>query len=104
MFEDIFNVSLSQGTIKNVLSRGSGELDRFMDQTKKALLNNPINHFDETGMRVDTELHWLHVASNENLTYYFLHGSRGRIAIDEMGIYPSPFKLQSSASDEVNRF
>lgn len=88
MFKDIFNVSLSQGTIKNVLSRGAGELDGFMDQTKKALLNSPVNHFDETGMRVDTGLHWLHVASNENLTYYFLHESRGRIAIDEMGILP----------------
>jgi transposase len=39
-------------------------------------------------MRVDTGLHCLHVASNENLTYYFLHESRGRIAIDEMGILP----------------
>jgi len=34
-------------------------------------------------------LHWLHVASNEALTYYFLHESRGRIAIDEMGILPN---------------
>lgn len=88
MFKDIFNVNLSQGTIKNVLSRGSDGLDEFMTQTKEALLNSPVNHFDETGMRVDTDLHWLHVASNETLTYYFLHESRGRIAIDEMGILP----------------
>jgi transposase len=88
MFKDIFNVNLSQGTIKNVLSRGSDGLDEFMTQTKEALLNSPVNHFDETGMRVDTDLHWLHVASNEAFTYYFLHKNRGRIAIDEMGILP----------------
>ena len=88
MFKDIFNVNLSQGTIKNVLSRGSDGLDTFMTQTKEALLESPVNHFDETGMRVDTGLHWLHVASNEKLTYYFLHENRGRIAIDEMGILP----------------
>jgi transposase len=88
MFKDIFNVSLSQGTIKNVLARGSDGLDGFMAQTKEALLNSPLNHFDETGMRVDTGLYWLHVASNEALTYYFLHERRGRIAIDEMGILP----------------
>ena len=89
MFKDIFNMNLSQGTIKNVLARGSDGLDEFITQTKEALLNSPVNHFDETGMRVDTNLHWLHVASNEALTYYFLHKNRGSIAINEMGILPN---------------
>ena len=88
MFKDIFNINLSQGTIKNVLARGSDGLDEFMTQTKEALLNSPVNHFDETGMRVDTHLQWLHVASNEALTYYFLHENRGSIAMNEMGILP----------------
>jgi hypothetical protein len=79
---------LFRGTIKNVLARGSDGLDEFMTQTKVALLNSPLNHFYETGMRVDTHLQWLHVALNEALTYYFLHENRGSIAMNEMGILP----------------
>lgn len=73
MFQDLFNVKLSQGTIKNVLSRGANGLNQFREQLKESLLASTVNHFDETGLRVNKKLHWLHVASNEQLTYYTIH-------------------------------
>lgn len=88
MFQDLFNIHLSQGTIKNVLSRGADALTEFTEQLKTTLLSSPINYFDETGLRVETKLNWLHVASNEKLTYYFIHKKRGKEAMDEMGILP----------------
>jgi transposase len=84
MFQDLFNVKLSQGTIKNVLSRGADGLKEFSESLKTALLDSPVNHFDETGLRVDKNLHWLHVASNEQLTYYFIDEKRGKEAMDNM--------------------
>ena len=73
MFQDLFNIHLSQGTIKNVLSRGADALIGFTEQLKNTLLASPTNYFDETGLRVETKLNWLHVASNEKVTYYFIH-------------------------------
>jgi len=88
MFQDLFNIHLSQGTIKNVLSRGADALSKFTEHLKTTLLASPTNYFDETGLRVETKLNWLHVASNEKLTYYFIHNKRGKEAMDEMGILP----------------
>lgn len=89
MFQDLFNIKLSQGTIKNVLSRGANGLTLFTEQLKKTLLASPVNYFDETGLRVDKNLYWLHVASNEQLTYYIIHKKRGKEAMDEMDILPN---------------
>lgn len=88
MFQDIFAIKLSQGTIKNVLARGADALKPFTTQLKDVLVASPVNYFDETGLRVDKSLYWLHVASNEQFTYYTIHKKRGKEAMDEMDILP----------------
>lgn len=45
-------------------------------------------HFDETGMYVDKKRKWLHIASNEQYTYYKVHEKRGKKATDDIGILP----------------
>ncbi len=47
-----------------------------------------LQHGDETGIRVYGMLHWLHVNCTRFLTHLAWHGSRGRQAMDEIGIWP----------------
>src|SRR2546429_9969152 len=42
----------------------------------------------ETGMRVDKTGWWVHVCSTDRLTHYAAHPSRGRAALDAIGIAP----------------
>ncbi|MCM1992634.1 transposase [Oceanirhabdus seepicola] len=44
-------------------------------------MNSKIIHFDETGLKVEGNNYWIHVASNEELTCYTAHKKRGKEAI-----------------------
>jgi transposase len=84
--EDIFNQPLSTGTIVNATTRMYGQLKPFEDALVAQLPQAPVVHADETGLRVDGKLQWLHVASTKELTFYGVHAKRGTEAMDAFGI------------------
>jgi transposase len=88
VFQDVMNVPISQGSISNMLDHCHGQLEGFDANIKAQLIDSPIVHFDETGMKINKARHWLHVASTQTLTYYIIHPKRGAAAMREMGILP----------------
>lgn len=88
IFEDIFGVALSPGTCANVDERLFANLAVFEAGLKTHLLMTRVLHFDETGMRCEKKLHWVHVASSQMATFYTIHTKRGREAMDTADVLP----------------
>jgi transposase len=55
-------------------------------QIKRGLRRSHVIHADETGLRVEGRLHYVHVASSARLTHYGSDTRRGKAAMDEVGI------------------
>ena len=51
-----------------------------------ALSQADVLHCDETGCRLNAKRHWLHVASNSQLSYYHIDAKRGLVALENIGL------------------
>jgi transposase len=88
VLSDILGVNVSEGTLYNARTQCFNNLELITSHIQSSILASDVVHFDETGLRVNGKLWWLHVACTDGLTYYFVHNKRGQIAMDEMDILP----------------
>jgi len=88
LLDDLLGVPISQGTLVNMIRRCHERLERFEGLAREAVKGAPVAHFDESGIRVGSKLHWLHVACTTLVTCYLIHGKRGVEAMKAMGILP----------------
>jgi len=88
IFEDVFGLAISPGTCSNVDEKLFRQLESFESSLKTYLLAARVLHFDETGMRCEKKLHFVHVASSQLATLYTIHAKRGQEAMNEAGILP----------------
>jgi transposase len=64
-------------------------IEPSLKATKEQLIASGVVHFDESGLRVEGQLNWLHVASTDLLTGYGVHPKRGQEGMNAMGILPA---------------
>jgi transposase len=88
LLRDVFEVSISEGTLYNISEQAYDELEDFESQLKQYLIKQDVLHSDETGVNVGGKTHWLHSASNGEYTHYQVHPGRGYEAMNEIGILP----------------
>jgi len=88
MFQDLFSLPLSSGTLWQITRRVDKKLMGVYQEIKDRISQAGLAHFDETGMRVNGKGHWLHTASTEFLTANGLHTSRGQKGMDALGVLP----------------
>lgn len=84
--EDIFGQPLSTATVINATTRLYEQLKPFEQALVAQVPQAAVVHADETGLRVEGKLQWLHVASTKELTFYGVHAKRGTEAMDAFGI------------------
>jgi transposase len=88
LIQDIHGVSLSSGTIQNFIRRLAQKLEPAVQKIQESLLDQAVCHFDESGLRVNGKLYWLHTAATPKLTWFGLHKKRGSEAMNEHNILP----------------
>lgn len=88
VFSDCFSLPISQGSFVNFNKSCAKKIEPSLSAIKSNIIESSVAHFDESGMRVNGKLHWLHVASTGDYTYYEIHKKRGEEAIDEINILP----------------
>jgi transposase len=90
VFETLYDQTISEGTIVEASQEVSKQVTQVNNTIRQHLTEKEgVVHFDETGTRVEGQLHWLHSASTERLTWYAIHPKRGHLAMDAIGILPN---------------
>ena len=83
-----FQIPISTGTIQNILSGCVGKVSDAANLIRERVSNLNIINCDETGMRVNGKLHWIHCLCNDKWTYMVIHEKRGSKAMEDIGILP----------------
>ena len=88
VLSDLLAVSMSEGTLCDVIERCAGNLVEVEQHIKEALIDSAVIHQDESGLYAAGQRQWMHVTSTAQLTHYAVHAKRGQEALDAIGILP----------------
>lgn len=89
VFKDQFDSRISQGSLCNFNKEAFDKFEDYEKSIIKQLKNKDVLNTDETGVKVDSELAWVHVLCTPTLTFMVPHKKRGKKAMRDMGIIPN---------------
>jgi transposase len=85
---DLLGAGVCKRTIETAEMQVYDTLAPFEETVRAQLLDEAVLHADETGMRVDGKLQWVHSLSAPELTLYQAYPKRGGEAIEANGAIP----------------
>lgn len=85
---ELFGCPLSARTVANIVRECAAGLAETELKIKRGLRRSPVIHADETGLRIDKRLAYVHVASTPSLTHYAAAAHRERTVINEIKVLP----------------
>lgn len=83
---DLFDLPASQATVLKANEVAAQILQPTVQEIANACVASPVLHADETGLRVDKKLHWLHVLATDTLTWLGCHPKRGGEAFEAFAL------------------
>ena len=86
LMQDLYGVSLSQASIQSFAQEAALLLVPTVAAIGVAIQGAEVVHADETGIRVQGRLHWLHCAVTTTLTWLAPHAKRGTAAFEALGL------------------
>lgn len=90
LFADLFGYGLNEATIQSANALYYEQLEQEESLIRDQLAQASLAHFDESGVRTEGKLHWLHVACSSVLTYFYVHTQRGKAALqDQASVWKS---------------
>ncbi|MDO9154851.1 MAG: IS66 family transposase [Paludibacter sp.] len=90
VLRDCFGITLSQGTIDNILKDVSDKSLVAYNEIRNRIEKSTVVGADETGQNINGKLNWAWVWQTPNLTYIHSDKSRGKLAIDKQFVNGLP--------------
>ena len=82
LFKDLFGYPINESTIFSASQNCYNNLEDTENEIKTKVSLNDVVHADETGLRIEGKLQWLHTATTTLFTYLFVHKNRGKEALE----------------------
>lgn len=79
LFQDVFALPISTATLTNYSSAFAQKITPLTEQIWETLRTAAVKNLDESGLRVEAKLHWVHVMSNDEWTHYRVTQKRGNM-------------------------
>ena len=88
VLQDVFGMSVSQASLLAFTAEAAHRLKPTVAAIAQAVQRAPIVHADETGIRVQDKLQWLHCAVTPTLAWLGHHDKRASVAFEALGVLP----------------
>ena len=88
-FVEGLGIPISTGTVQNMMDQCVQATAPGTEYIRGKIASFSELNCDETGVKVNGKLHWLHCVCTSQWSYFVIHAKRGSEAMDECGIIPA---------------